>query len=665
MLRRVGIALAIALAATAIALALGTWSFAETIELKTYDLRMRATAHVDAPHDQIVLVNIDDDSIRRIEPLFGRWPWPRVVHASAIDFLSRAPARVILYDVTFSEADKTKFMIGAEEWTGEESDRALADSIGKAGNVILAGDAALEDVLDPAKQLALPLDGVPGLSTRYQVDDCIDQRPLILPPLPRIAQAALGVAHTFVPFDSDGPIRRVAPFVRIGERVIPSLPVAAAMTALSLRPDDVRVEANAFVMGRSRFPLVAQTVPDFYGAERRVCRQLLPFQGPVVNTNGQPTFKSYSFYDLVYAEEQILEGATPHVDPTVFKDRIVLVGASAQGLHDTKTVPFDIGEMQGAEIHANMLAALLESRSIAPAAIGVTFALTIGAALLVTLAGLRANAWITAAVAAVIALLITWGSVRAFDDDLWVPLVMPLLAVALAFVGDLSWQYFVEGREKRKVKKLFSRYVPKDVYEQLMADPERAALGGRRRMMTVLFSDVRGFTAMSEKASPEEVVAQLNEYFSRMVDVLFEHRGTLDKFVGDMVMGLFGAPLDDEDHADHAVQAALAMSRALDELNAQWRQAGRPELDIGIGISTGEMVAGNIGSTAIMSYTVIGDTVNLGARLESLNKDYGTRIIISEATRAALKGRYDSRPLGDVTVKGKSRPIAIYEVKPS
>jgi adenylate cyclase len=243
------------------------------------------------------------------------------------------------------------------------------------------------------------------------------------------------------------------------------------------------------------------------------------------------------------------------------------------------------------------------------------------------------------------------------------PLVAPLMAIGLAFVGELGWQYFVEGREKRQVKRLFSRYVPKNVYEQLLADPTRAALGGRRRHMTVLFSDVRGFTAMSEKATPEEVVGQLNEYFSRMVRVLFEHQGTLDKFVGDMVMGLFGAPLDDPDHAEHAVQTALAMSRALDDLNQEWAATGKPQLDIGVGISTGEMVAGNIGSEAIMSYTVIGDTVNLGARLESLNKEYGTRIIISEATRAELKGRYNVCPLGEVTVKGKSRAVAIFEVR--
>ncbi len=181
--------------------------------------------------------------------------------------------------------------------------------------------------------------------------------------------------------------------------------------------------------------------------------------------------------------------------------------------------------------------------------------------------------------------------------------------------------------------------------------------------MTVLFSDIRGFTTLTERGQPDEVVGMLNEYFSSMVDLVFQHKGTLDKFVGDMVMALFGAPLDDPDHADHAVQTALAMIAELGRLNAQWKTQGRyTELGIGIGINTGPMIAGNIGSEAIMSYTVIGDAVNLGSRLESLNKQYGTRIIISDATRERLKGLYQFRALGDVVVKGKTQPVAIFEV---
>jgi adenylate cyclase len=181
--------------------------------------------------------------------------------------------------------------------------------------------------------------------------------------------------------------------------------------------------------------------------------------------------------------------------------------------------------------------------------------------------------------------------------------------------------------------------------------------------MSVLFSDIRGFTTVTERGDPEELVGQLNEYFTRMVEIVFRHKGTVDKFVGDMVMALFGAPLDDPDHAEHALQAAIDMVKELRELNRAWAARGMTQLDIGVGVNSGDMIAGNIGSSAIMSYTVIGDNVNLGSRLESLNKEYKTRIIISDATRVRLKGQYEARALGDVVVKGKSKPVAIFEIK--
>ena len=233
-------------------------------------------------------------------------------------------------------------------------------------------------------------------------------------------------------------------------------------------------------------------------------------------------------------------------------------------------------------------------------------------------------------------------ALRLFASGAWIAVAQPFVAFVLAAFGGIGYQYLVEGREKRRVKGLFGRYVSKDVYEQLMEDPSLAQLGGRRREMTVLFSDIRGFTAHSEQGEPEDVVATLNEYFSRMVDIVFRHKGTLDKFVGDMVMALFSAPVKDADHADNAVRAAVEMVAELGRLNAKWAQEGKPPLDIGIGINTGEMIAGNIGSETIMSYTVIGDAVNLGSRLESLNKEYGTRIIISDATRSRLKEAFRS-----------------------
>jgi adenylate cyclase len=262
------------------------------------------------------------------------------------------------------------------------------------------------------------------------------------------------------------------------------------------------------------------------------------------------------------------------------------------------------------------------------------------------------------ALAAGIAVAVTYG----VGAGLWVAAVPPLAAIALAVFQGVAWQYFVEGREKRRVKGLFGQYVSKDVFNHLMADPSVARLGGDRREMTVLFSDIRGFTTATENSAPEAVVQQLNEYFTAMVEVLFRHQGTLDKFVGDMVMGLFGAPVDDPRHADHAVAAALEMTDVLDRLNARWAAEGRPAMEIGIGINSGEMIAGNIGSNTIMSYTVIGDAVNLGARLESLNKEYGTRILISGETRARLTSAVPTRLIGDVTVKGKTKAVTVYEV---
>jgi adenylate cyclase len=458
---------------------------------------------------------------------------------------------------------------------------------------------------------------------------------VFVPPFASLDHAARSVGHTLMLRDEDGPLRHYHPFAQVGNLIIPSLAMAAAM--------QVTGRVDLLVPGTS-------------------CPPLIPYRGPTLGRDNGMTFSEHSFYTLFVSEQQLIEGVTPEIDPALFKDKIVVVGATASGTYEVQATPFAQG-IAGGEVHANIIDALLAGRTINPAATRTTIALTLLGAGLVGGAGAYIAVWPLAAVAVVLLATLVWVGIQTFASGTWLPMMMPGLAIGLAFVGQLAWQYFVEGREKRQVKRLFSRYVPRDVYQQLMADPDRAALGGKRRRMTVLFSDVRGFTAMSEKATPEEVVAQLNEYFSRMVDVLFEHRGTLDKFVGDMVMGLFGAPLDDPDHAEHAVQAALAMTRALDELNREWSATGRPVLDIGVGIATGEMVAGNIGSSAIMSYTVIGDTVNLGARLESLNKDYGTRVIISEATRDALKGRYDIRPLGEVTVKGKSRPVAIYEVR--
>jgi adenylate cyclase len=629
---------AIPIAAALLAGALGLLDFFHNIELQTYDLRVEATARPSGPAAEVVLIAIDNESIRRMDPLVGRWPWPRLVHATVIDYLAAAGAKVIGYDVLFAERDARRFMVGDSEWTGDESDAALVDSTKKAGNVVHLAEVSSPELVDPSRAITVNLDA-PALNAAVPDAGCVEVRPQITPPFPALAQSARWIGHSMVTLDADGPARRVSPVVQVGGRRIGAFSLVTAIAAGYTPAVEARVG---------------------YGG---LCGVMIPWRGPAVSADGQPTFTSYSFYDVFRSQQQIIEEQKPDIVPALFRDRIVIVGATAEGVKDIFTTPFSRGDISGPEMHANLVDAFSRRRSIERAPAYVSVMLVISMAAVVGVAGAYLNAWWVSGIAAAAALIFAWQSVALFARGIWIPVTVPALTLLLAYVGDLAWKYFVEGRDKRQVKKLFSRYVSKDVYEQLVANPSLAALGGARRHMTVLFSDIRGFTTMSEQGTPEDVVSQLNELFSRMVKVVFDHHGTVDKFVGDMIMALYGAPLDDDDHAEHAVQTALAMITALQQMNREWAAAGRPQLDIGIGINTGDMIAGNVGSETIMSYTVIGDAVNLGARLESLNKEYGTRIIISDATRERLKGRYDIHPLGEVIVKGKSRSVAIYEVK--
>ena len=250
------------------------------------------------------------------------------------------------------------------------------------------------------------------------------------------------------------------------------------------------------------------------------------------------------------------------------------------------------------------------------------------------------------------------------QQRLLIDFTFPLLSTTLLYLTLIFSSFAREQKQRRRIRSAFSQYLSPALVEQLAQSPEKLVLGGEERDMTIMFSDVRGFTAISEayRHDPHGLTTLMNRLLTPLTDAIIARNGTIDKYVGDMVMALFGAPLDDPDHADHAVETALDMVAELGRLNERWAAEGRPPLDIGIGVNTGPMIAGNIGSEAIMSYTVIGDAVNLGARLESLNKQYGTRIIISEATRQQLKRRYTLRPLGDVIVKGKSQAVSIYEV---
>ena len=627
----------------------------ETIELKTYDWRLARTAKPATARKDIALVEIDEYSLRNLQPNAGRWPWPRVVHSSLIDYLARAKPAVIVYDVNFAEPDtRVGFEYGGDRWSGAQSDKAFADSIKAAGNVILLADATFDGEANDVPPL--PDDG-------YRLNGAgIIERRVVFPPINLLAGVASGLGHNLFILDADGPIRHTVPFVGSRGRAVPSLGVAAALRVASVRPANVTLDGSLLKFGDRTMPMAWRRVNTSEGATSYLWG-LVNFRGPaLLDDLKSRAYQTHAFFDLLYSEEQLLAGVKPNVDPSVFRDKIVFVGTTASGLFDVFETPFSNGKMPGINIHAAVADDILSNRFMWPQSDRVRTIVVLVAALLVGVIATAVPAWWATAMTVVLAAGFGLLATRLFAGGYWLNLSQPILGSSLALFGGVAYQYFVEGREKRKMKRLFGQYVSKDVYEQLVANPALARLGGQRRQMTVLFSDIRGFTTVSERGQPEDIVHTLNEYFTRMVDIVFKHKGTLDKFVGDMVMALFGAPLDDPDHAEHAVDAALEMIDELERLNARWTAEGRPALDIGIGINTGPMIAGNIGSEAIMSYTVIGDAVNLGSRLESLNKQYSTRIIISEATRDRLPARYVFRPLGDVVVKGKTKPVAIFEV---
>jgi adenylate cyclase len=656
-LRKTLLGIGLGLSATLVALWVGRLAFVQTVELKTYDWRMRATSNPARASKDIVLVEIDEHSLQQLAPLVGRWPWPRLVHAQLFNFLARTHPKAVLYDVQFTEPDRRTFTVGGQEWTGAESDAELAAAVKNLGVAVMLGNAVPES--SPTGGPPPPVPPLPGI--RFTLDSSIEQRPVFVPPIPSLLQASQVVAHQFVVLDPDGPLRRYVPVIRVGKQFIPALAVAGAALALDLGPGDIRLDAEGLWLGTRHMPLISQALPSFGGQRRMSRRTLVNYAG--VWPDGRPTYATYSFYQLFYAEQQLLAGEKPVVDPALFKDKVVVVGASAAGLDgvDSFTVPLP-GKMSGAEMHASVVDDILSNRFLERAPAWQGHLLAAAASLLPGLLGVLVGPWMAVGSAVFVCAGLVGGTAWLFGRGLWLPLVDPLVAVALATVGGIAYQYVIEGREKRRVKRIFSRYVSKDVYQQLLASPNDARLGGGRRHMSVLFSDIRGFTTVSEQGQPEAIVTQLNQYFSAMVPIVFTNLGTVDKFVGDMIMALYGAPLDDPDHADHAVQTALAMLEELARLDGQWAADGWPALDIGIGINTGDMVAGNLGSESIMSYTVIGDNVNLGARLEALTRRFDVRVIISDATRKALKGSYDIRALGAVTVKGKTQPVQVFEV---
>lgn len=486
------------------------------------------------------------------------------------------------------------------EASDQENDQALAQALTRSGNVVLP--------------VELEIVNLPEAVT-YNSER-------VLTPIPMIAVSAARLGHTNTPQDVDGVVRRV--------------PLEA-------------VSGDG-----SRVPAFASQVASLGGVV------IDPAQGTdaggrlIVNYPDKPRqgFPTVSAADVIDGR----------VEPNFFKDKFVLIGSTASNLHDDQLVPTSSSRpMPGVEIHASILDTLLQKRFLfeLPIWLRALWIILFCAFLGLAIPLLRARLFVPLVIVLWITSLI--GSILLFDRGWIVDILWLTIALLLAFGAVVLERRIESEKQKREIRSAFSRYVSHSVVESILDNPNKLKLGGDRRTMSVLFSDVRGFTSISEGLKPEQLVEIMNKYLTRMTDIVFEHDGVLDKYIGDAVMAFWNAPFDQPDHAKRAVDTALDMLFALKKMNEE-KQFGDLEFKIGVGINTGDMIVGNMGSEKRFDYTVIGDSVNLASRLESLTKEYGVSLLVTEAVVKELGQDYLTRPLDLVAVKGKKEPVKILEV---
>jgi adenylate cyclase len=595
-----------------------------TFELKTLDTRFRLRGSRPAS-SPVSIVFIGDDSIEA----FGRWPWSWDYHALLVDVLSRAGARMVLFDILFAENP------------GKRQARFLADITRSAGNVYFC--AVFNDLG------AMDEGGAPALLEGEE----------LLEPIPELLSVAAGIGHCNAVPDIDGTTRRVPLLVSHREEFFPSAPLLIAADATGATLDESTLAEDGWIElhppGKSpiRIPLddEGQTMINFNG--------------------GLEAFPTHSFRQVIQADQFPDEAA---LDLSVFKDRIVLVGTTFAGNTDLRPTPF-AAAFPMFLTQAALIDNILQGEFVRqpPYAVSLALWLLIGA----LIGGLTFvfKPLVSLAVSVVTGVGYLGIGLFAFSRWSWhLDLVGPLSAVLWVYIVVTSLKYFVEEKRARSLRRMFSNYATERVVNAMIADPNLARLGGERREVTVLFSDIRGFTTFSEANRAEDVVAMLNEFLGAMTDVIFRWEGTLDKFIGDAIVAFWGAPLRQNNHSVLALRCALEMSDRLARLQEKWADEGKSSFSIGIGINTGEVIVGNIGAEGKkMDYTVIGDSVNLGARVESLTKDYGCEVMLTEYTldRAGqLAGDemldfFSARELGRVLVKGKREPVTVYQLLPA
>jgi len=593
----------------------------------------------------VVIFGFDEKSLAEL----GRYPWPRSVYARFLDNINaeaeNRPAGVLI-DVLFTEDSQDK-----------GQDRTLANALRKYNRstvIDLFADQSsqIPNVGENIKRRLERISrlGIPASDESEQfvnvitppIIEIIDSGVLIGP-----ATALPGLNPKLAAKGADKITRRFTMVVKINERYYPSTVLWMAMLHYKVGIDDVVVN-----MGEN-ITLKNATIPDSEKGTARREDVVIPIDehgSLLVNFYGRSgSFQVRSFSDVV-------EG---RVSTRYFRDKIVLVGVYAEGLQDIHQVPY--GNMFGIEMIANAVTQLLNRDFITFSKDSITILLIVFFGLFVSyIVGRKSILYSYLAIAG-LSVIYFFAVIFIFDKYRYVlNLSAPLITGILTLFTMIVYRILTEEKEKKAIQGMFSNYVSKRVVDELLKHPEKLVLGGEDKEITVLFSDIRGFTTLSEKLTPQELVSHLNEYLSAMTDLIFKYEGTLDKYVGDEIMAFWNAPVEQENHPELACRTALEMMDVLHDLNAGWPEEKR--LNIGIGMNTGIMTVGNMGSKSRMDYTLMGDSVNLGARLEGTNKIYGTNIIISEFTYEKIKDRFVCRELDNIRVKGKQKPVKIYEV---
>lgn len=623
------------------------------LERKAYDLRVRMTVP-NTVDERVVIADIDEKSLKAL----GRWPWNRDVMARFIDTMfNHYHVRVVGFDVVFAEPEKN---------TGLDLLKELAHGPLKNDGSFLAEYQKRSNSLDNDALFAQSLAGknvVLGMVFSAGRGDDFNTAPAPLATLTAAGAEALadlphpksytanldGLSKNAASsgffdnpqLDADGVFRRVPLFQLYQKKLYPSLALATVHMALGAPQLHLNQGKSGAYNAFEGITMGDITVPT--DAHSSV---LVPWRG----RHGD----SFNYYSI----SDILDKKIPMA---TLENRIVLVGTTAPGLLDLRSTPLE-KSYPGVEVHANIISGILDDmvRQEPAWGVGMEIILLLGVTLITLLITTRlAPLW------QVLVTLFLAGSIvginfLAWNNGLVMPIISPLLLLVILFTYTMAYGFFVETQGKRAITRLFGQYVPPDLVDEMATHPETISLEGESREMTVLFSDVRDFTSISEGLSATELSALMNVYLTAMTRIIQKHRGTIDKYIGDAIMAFWGAPLRDANHTRLALLTAMDMKTELITLEQEFRKRGWPVLKIGIGLNAGPMNVGNMGSEFRMAYTVMGDSVNLGARLEGLSKNYGVTIVVSESVCASVND-FSYRPLDSVRVKGKQEPVRIFE----